>query len=74
MLTGRTDGEMQPDDTVRAVFEEELIEVLISVVGDVDQNAGITVELFFARDADIDRAPRQMIRGRYPTRQFVHRR
>ena len=40
MLTGRTDGEMQPDDTVRAVFEEELIEVLISVVGDVDQNAG----------------------------------
>jgi hypothetical protein len=55
------------------MFEEEFIEVLISAVGDVDQNAGITDELFFACYADIDSTAGQMIRGRYPTRQFIYR-
>ena len=52
------------------MLEQEFIEVLISVVGDVDQNAGITDELFFASHADIDGTASQVIRGRYPPRQL----
>ena len=62
-----TDGEVQPDGAVAILLNEDLVIVLLRLIGVVHQDHCIPHRLLNASDPDIHCASRQMIARRRPS-------
>ena len=57
----RPDGEVNPVATFSIALDEEFVEVLLAVIGGIEENGGIAYRLLHAHAADIYGAARQMV-------------
>ena len=71
-VVGGADGEVEPVFTPGVVLAEEFIEVLASLVGDVDQDATVAVHLLWAQAANIHGAARQVVAGLLTSHHLVY--
>ncbi len=65
LLRWRPYRKVEPDHPVRSMLEQQFVKLLLCFVRIVQQNTRIANQLLLPRHANIDRAPRQMIRGRH---------